>query len=156
MYARSIWTLLQEVKSCNDSLSKKRLLKPEKKKEGKFMKTIIEKMNHYLAQRKAEVLEEASKLIADDRKDESNFLKARANIYDVFKALLGASSKAAAGDRNAFSADFKRRAATVPAAWRKSLEEASRHGDEAKILIEKAKLSAAEEIIAKFDELMEL
>ncbi|CRZ33972.1 hypothetical protein DFR55_10863 [Herbinix hemicellulosilytica] len=119
------------------------------------MKTVIENMNKFLEQRKAEVLEEAARLIADERKDESNFLKAKANIYDVFKALLGASSKAC-NDKNAFYADFKKRAETVPAVWRKSLEEASRHGDTKKVLTEEAKLSAADEIIAKFDELIKM
>lgn len=120
------------------------------------MKTVIENMNKFLEQRKAEVLEEAARLIADERKDESNFLKAKANIYDVFKALLGASYKAACNDKNAFYADFKKRAETVPAVWRKSLEEASRHGDTKKVLTEEAKLSAADEIIAKFDELIKM
>lgn len=120
------------------------------------MKTVIEGMNQYLEQRKAEVLEESAMLAADGREDESNFLKARANIYDVFKALLGASWKIAGYDRNAFSADFKKRAETVPAAWKKSLEAALRYGDDEKILIERAKLSAADEIVARFDELMEL
>jgi len=124
------------------------------KKEGKCMKNVVENMEKYLEQRKAEVLEESLKLAADGRVDESNFLKARANIYDVFKALLGASFKIAGNDRDAFIADFKKRTETVPAAWKKSLEAALKYGDDKKILIEKAKLSAADEIAAKFEELM--
>lgn len=120
------------------------------------MKSVIENMNSFLEQRKSEVLNEASKLIADGRKDESNFLKAKANIYDVFKALFGASVKAAGNDKDSFYADFKKRAETVPSAWRKSLETAKKFGDVEKILIEEAKLSAVDEIVAKFDELMAL
>ena len=67
-------------------------------KEGNGMKTVIDNMYKFLERRKAEVLEEASKLAADRRNDESNFLKAKANIYDVFKALLNVSCKAAGND----------------------------------------------------------
>ncbi|HHY65223.1 MAG TPA: hypothetical protein GX501_09270 [Clostridiaceae bacterium] len=119
------------------------------------MKTVIDNMYKFLERRKAEVLEEASKLAADRRNDESNFLKAKANIYDVFKALLNVSCKAAGNDRDTFYADFKKRAETVPEAWRKSLEAAARYGDDARILTEKAKLSAVDEIIDKFNKLME-
>ena len=41
----------------------------------------------FLDTRKQQTMTEVLDLIKDDRKDESNVLKAKANIYDIFKAL---------------------------------------------------------------------
>lgn len=103
----------------------------------------------FLDERKADTLQEVEKLIKEDRKDESNTLKAKANIYDIFKALWDAAEKAS-NDKESFKENFLKKAATIPAAWEKSLEIAKQHNDVKKIVIEEAKLSAVKEIKEKF------
>ena len=103
-------------------------------------------------ERKRMVLSEAADLAGDDRKDESNVLKAKANIYDIFKAIWGAAEKLSK-DRDSFKTAFLGKASDIPAVWEKSLEAARLHNDTSKIMIEEAKLAAVEEIKAKFNAL---
>ena len=86
----------------------------------------------FLDTRKQQTMTEVLDLIKDDRKDESNVLKAKANIYDIFKALWNA----------------------IPSAWETSLQKAREHNDTFKILIEEAKLEAASDVKEKFMEMV--
>ena len=101
----------------------------------------------WLDERKAAVLSEAAALSKDERTDESNSLKAKANIYDICRAVCGAAVKQAqdAPTADALIAAFGR----VTAPWKLSLEQAKAHDDSRKVMIEEAKLSAVDEIIAK-------
>ena len=105
----------------------------------------------WLDSAKETVLSEASALSSDGRTDEGNSLKAKANIYDICKAVCGAALKQAppASLKDSFIAAFKR----VTAPWEKSLEAARAHGDAHKTMIEEAKLSAVTEILDKIDEM---
>ena len=106
----------------------------------------------FLDERKNKTMSEAAALAKDDRKDESNVLKAKANIYDIFKAIWGAAEKLSK-DQDSFKTAFLGKSSDIPAAWEKSLEVAKQHNDTFKIVIEEAKLAAVEEIKLKFDQL---
>ncbi len=110
----------------------------------------VSRFYEWLGERKEQVLAEAKALSDDGRTDESNSLKARSNIYDICKAVCGAAEKQAQGAqlRDAFVTAFER----VTAPWKISLEQAKAHDDSRKVMIEEAKLSAVDEIIAKIRE----
>ena len=104
----------------------------------------------FLDTQKQTVLDEIQSLTADGRKDEANILKAKSNVYDICKSIYSALAKEApAHVATAFPETFDR----ITGPWKASLEAAKAHGDDRKILIEEAKLSAVSEITAKLSEL---
>ena len=53
----------------------------------------IETFINYLDQRISSIQEDTLRLIADDRRDEANFEKIRANIFQIVKTMLQASAR---------------------------------------------------------------
>ena len=104
----------------------------------------------WLDERKTAAIGEAAALSKDERIDEGNSLKAKANIYDICKAVCGATVKQAKDtpDADTLVAAFER----ITDQWRTALELAKAHNDSRKTMIEEAKLSAVDEIIAKIRE----
>ena len=80
------------------------------------------------------------------------YLRGKAEVYDICKAVCGAAEKQAQGAplKDAFVTAFER----VTAPWKISLEQAKTHDDSRKVMIEESKLSAVEEIIAKIREVL--
>lgn len=118
------------------------------------MDWLIKEFHRFLAVKKEETQKQVETLIADDRADEAKFLKAKANIYDVFGSLFDVSVKQAKNDITVCRELFLKKADTVPQNWKKSLEAAKAHDDIEKIMMEETKLSTAEEIVEKFEELV--
>lgn len=69
----------------------------------------------FLDTRKQQTMTEVLDLIKDDRKDESNVLKAKANIYDIFKDLWNAA-KNTSTDMESFKEAFLNKASAIPSA----------------------------------------
>ena len=105
----------------------------------------------FLDEKKAQVLSEVKELASQDRMDESNVLKAKANIYDICKAVFGAAAQKSTDDtvKAAFLSTF----GNITGQWQKSLDQAKAHDDSYKILIEEAKFSAVSEILEKIEDL---
>lgn len=118
------------------------------------MDWIIEEFHSFIALKKEETQKMVEALVADDRADEAKFLKAKANIYDVFGTLFDVSVKQAKDDVVECRELFLKKAEMVPQNWKKSLEAAKAHDDVEKIMMEETKLSTAEEIVEKFEELV--
>ena len=112
---------------------------------------MMEKFDAYLTERNREVSEEAQKLIQEERADEARFLKAKANIFDVFKSLFRVSCQQAEGDTGKCDTLFLDKAKSVPMSWQKALTLAKEHGDTERILMEETKLSAVEEILEIYE-----
>lgn len=112
------------------------------------MNTKKEIFFEYLDERKNTVTAEVTKLAGEDRKDESNMLRAKANIYDIFKAIWGACEKMSEGD-STFISTFNGKVEAITLPWGKSLEAAKAHNDVHKVMIEEAKLSAVNEVKEK-------
>ena len=110
----------------------------------------------YLKERETAVLEDAARLAAEDRKDESNLLKARATIYGILKSLYGAAEKVSGPEETAIAADFLDRATNIPAMWRSAMELARSHGDAKRVAVEEAKLAAVDESVAEFRRIFEV
>lgn len=100
---------------------------------------------HYLDEKKQETLDESNRLAKEDRKDESNTLKAKSNIYEIFKVVWIATKKSIHEGED-LREQFLLKIENITAPWQKSLEIAKQHDDVAKIVIEEAKLSAVTEI----------
>ena len=108
----------------------------------------------FLDTRKKAVEEEVASLAADGRKDESNILKAKANIYDISKAVYNAALKS--NGENKIAAAFPSAFEKITSQWSKSLEVAKVHEDSHKILIEESKMAAVSEITKEFNEIFNL
>ena len=117
------------------------------------MKDKTEALRNFIEESKKNTQARIDELMKDERADEARAFRAAYNIYDVFTALIGASEKKANGDESVFVSEFKKLAVNIPSKWRESLEEARKHNDAEKVMIEEAKLGSADAIVAKFEEL---
>ena len=109
----------------------------------------------YLDTRTSAVQENINRLIADDRRDEGDFEKIRANIYQIAKTLFQASRQTAKGEKEQCEL-FLSRLTTIGNTWKESLENARKHNDERKIVQEQIKLEAMDEIRATFHRIWEV
>ncbi len=94
-------------------------------------------------------------LIADDRMDEGNIEKVRANIYDIFKTILSVAEKMCGEDDLAIKHFFLQKAEEIPVNWTNSYENAKKHGDVEKMHIETVKLETIREIKDTFLQIWE-
>lgn len=92
----------------------------------------------------------------DDRKDEADLEKIKANIYEIFRTLFLSDIKQLEGkdlgrfeDINMYGG-FLLRFDTIPTNWKISLDKAIEHGDTTKQIIEEHKLEVAKELKDKF------
>ena len=94
-------------------------------------------------------------LIADDRMDEGNIEKVRANIYEIFKTVFSVAEKVCGEDDLAIKDFFLQKAEQIPLNWTNSYENAKKHGDVEKMHIENVKLETIREIKDTFLQIWE-
>ena len=94
-------------------------------------------------------------LIADERKDEAVFEKIRANVYNIFRTILGVAVDTCGEDTEKIRDFFLYRIDQIPASWKSSYETAKQHGDTTKVQIEEIKLAVVQEIRAEFTKIWE-
>ncbi len=85
-------------------------------------------------------------LIADDRMDEGNFERIKANVYEIFRTILSAADRVCGEDVLAKKRFFLEKAEQIPASWRTSYEMARQHEDDEKMHLESIKLDTVREI----------
>lgn len=107
----------------------------------------------YIDEKKAAMRREITALENDGRRDEACVCRASLNIYDIMAVLFRTAKNKANGEAEVFKEEFRKLATKVPSNWKASLEKASAHEDYGKVMLEEAKLKAADEVIAKFDSL---
>lgn len=90
--------------------------------------------------------EQEQQRITEDRKDEANLQKIRANIFRVFQSVYKRSLKEAQPE-----VFFRKKLETIPQNWREAYEKASIQEDAVSLLIEQTKLEAAKEIRKALD-----
>lgn len=100
---------------------------------------------NYLDQRTASVQEDILHLIADDRRDEANFEKIRANIFQIVKTMLQASARISQEESKRISF-LESKLALFQETWEGYLRKAREHGDDLKIVQEQTRLEALAEI----------
>lgn len=94
--------------------------------------------------------ENQEKLYLDERTDEANFEKIRANVYDIFRTILSVAVENGKGDREAVKRFFMEKTEKIPANWIAAYDKANQHGDEEQMQIETIKLDTVQEIKQKF------
>ena len=95
------------------------------------------------------------KLLADDRTDEANFEKVKANIYDIFRTIFSAGAKSCKDDSEAVKRFFMLKIQQIPTTWTEAYNKAKQHNDGVKMRIEQIKLDTAGEIRETFAEIWE-
>ena len=104
------------------------------------------KFESYLDEQIAACRQRSKLLAEDDRMDEGNEEKVRANIYEIFKTILSVAEKVCGKDDFAKKRFFLQKAEQIPASWMTSYEKAEQHGDIEKMHIESIKLDTIREI----------
>lgn len=105
-----------------------------------------QKFELYLDEQIAACKQRNKLFVADDRMDEGNFEKIRANVYEIFKTILSAAEQACGKDALAKKHFFLQKAEQIPMNWMTSYEKAKQHGDVEKMHIERIKLDTIQEI----------
>lgn len=108
----------------------------------------------YFEEKIALCRENEHRLLDDSRKDEADFEKIRANVYDIFRTVYTAG-KRAKKEESLIAEFFLDRIGQIPQSWENALEKAKNHGDARAIQIETVKLETADEIRAVFTKLWE-
>ncbi len=108
----------------------------------------MEQFITYIDETTAKLQQEERELAATDRKDESNLMKIRINVYGICKTLFEVSRKQNAGE--ALKEDYLKRLTRLPENWKISYEKAKEHNDVEKIVIEEIKLQTLEEVKNEF------
>lgn len=96
------------------------------------------------------------KLLADERSDESDFEKIKANIYDIFRSVYNVALKTSNGDADAAERFFLLKAEEIPANWKTAYDRAKQHDDVQKMLTERLKLETMQDIKAAFERIWEV
>ena len=99
--------------------------------------------------------EQEKALIADERKDEAVFEKIRANVYNIFRTVLGVAVDTCGEDTEKIRDFFLKRIDLIPVSWHASYDAAKQHNDTAKVQIEEIKLAVVQEIKAEFTKIWE-
>ncbi len=106
----------------------------------------------YLDQRTTSVQEDTLRLIADDRRDEANFEKIRANIFQIVKTMLQASARISQEESERIGF-LEAKLALFQETWEGYLRKAKEHGDDLKIVQEQTRLEALAEIRDTFQKI---
>ena len=104
------------------------------------------KFESYLDEQIADCKQRSKLLAEDDRMDEGNFEKVRANVYDIFKTILAVAERVCGEDDLAKRAFFLQKAEQIPTSWTASYEKAKQNGDVKKMHVESIKLDTIREI----------
>ena len=104
------------------------------------------KFESYLDDQIAACKQRGKLLAEDDRVDEGNFEKVRANVYEIFKTILSVAERVCGKDDLAEKAFFLQKTEQIPAGWTVSYERAKENGDVEKMHIERIKLDTIQEI----------
>ena len=119
------------------------------------MKQKIETFTAYLENSIADCVEQEKALIADERKDEAIFEKIRANVYNIYRTILGVAVNTCGEDADKVRDFLLKQIDHIPASWHASYEAARQHNDTAKVQIEEIKLAVVQEIKAEFTKIWE-
>lgn len=114
-----------------------------------------QKFELYLDEQIAACKQRSKQLTADERMDESNFEKVRANVYEIFKTILSAAESVCGKDDLAKKRFFLQKVEQLPASWMTSYETAKQHGDVKKMHIESIKLDTVQKIKDMYTQIWE-
>ncbi len=119
------------------------------------MEQKISKMNAYFDQQITACEQRNMELQADERIDEANFEKVKANVYGIFRTVFGVALQYCKNNSQAVEHFFRLRIQQIPLSWATSYKEAQQHQDAIKMHIEEIKLGVIEEIKEHFASIWE-
>lgn len=122
------------------------------------MKELIKEYLAYLEENISICEKRCLELKSEQRSDEGNLEKVKANIYGVFKSILLAvekqvSSKNTSNEQDVyevFCQSFLQKIDTLPSTWRLNLEKAKKFDDTITQVIEETKLAVVEDLKLTF------
>ncbi len=106
----------------------------------------IKRMDQFLDNQIKLCRQQEKDLQEDDRRDEANFQKIRANVYDIFRTVLSAAQKAGNDDPKKIRQFFLLKTEQIPANWKTAYEAAKLHDDTERMVVEELKLNTIQEI----------
>ena len=112
----------------------------------------MDKLMKALQVKVAEATQSAAALAAEDRRDDANLEKIRANVYGIFVSVLQAGEKQSsdeAAQRTFFEGNLNR----IPSGWRIARQKSEERGDTVRLVQEDVKLAAIDEVWQLFHEL---
>lgn len=110
----------------------------------------VSKLNDYFEGQIALCGQRNKELLADERMDEATFEMVKANVYDIFRAILSVAVKTCKGDPDAVQRFFVQKAEQIPSSWSAAYDKAKQHNDAVKMCLEQVKLDAIGEIKENF------
>lgn len=118
----------------------------ERKEEGKMEQNILD----FFEQKIAACGLERKRLQEEDRGDEANFEKIKANVYDIFKTIFLTAQKQYGDDQSKAQEFFLKKLEQIPSGWAAAYEEARQHDDAGATHIESVKLDVVRDIKENF------
>ena len=115
----------------------------------------ITKLNSYFDKQISLCGQCNKKMLAEERGDEADFEKVKANIYDIFRTIFSAGIKSCKDDSEAVKRFFMLKIQQIPTSWTEAYNKAKQHNDGVKMRIEQIKLDTAGEIRETFAEIWE-
>lgn len=110
----------------------------------------IKHMNQFFDNQIQLCRQQEKNLQEDDRRDEANFQKIKANVYDIFKTILTVAQKVGNGNSQSIKQFFWAKTEQIPASWKAAYEAAKLHDDTENMVIEMIKLDTIQEIRDEF------
>ena len=104
------------------------------------------KINDFFEQRIAGCNEKQRELQKENRSDEADFEKIKANVYDIFKTILSVAMKQHGDDSLKVQEFFVKKLEQISSDWAASYEKAEQNDDTRKMCIEKIKMSTAQDV----------
>lgn len=104
------------------------------------------KINDFFEQRITGCNEKQRELQQENRNDEADFEKIKANVYDIFKTVLSAGKKQYGDDSLKVRKFLLGKLEQISSDWAASYEKAEQNDDTRKMCIEKIKMNAAQDI----------
>lgn len=114
------------------------------------------KLNSYFDKKILSCEQRNKKLLADDRADEADFEKIRANVYDIFRTIFSVAVEKSQGDAEAVKRFFLSKIEQIPSNWVIAYHKARQHDDAARMKIEQIKLDTVDEIKGMFATIWEV
>lgn len=115
------------------------------------MEKNFEELNGWFEKQMAACGDEQKKLLFDDRADEANLMKVKANVFEICKTVFGVFKKVKPADK--FAEEYLKKLEEFKTLWEASRKKADEHGDTEKSVVEHIKLEALVEVENKFREL---
>lgn len=115
----------------------------------------VSKLNTYFDRQISLCQQRNKALLVDDRMDEADFEKIRANVYDIFRTILSVAAQSAKNEPEKIRQIFALKTEQIPSNWSMAYEKAKQHDDAVKMKIEQIKLDTIREIKTAFIQIWE-